>query len=152
MKFTHIALSVSLACSAAGCDSASTPDATLPATTAAPSGNGTAATARSSAIKTLVSSDNGMLSVDPGLIDLCTHQDGTVEADVKWDATSAKTEGVQVFFEGLDGNKKLWASGGATGSGQMGHWLQAGTQVVMVNSHDNQELARVKLSSVPCAL
>lgn len=103
------------------------------------------------AVTTKVVSDNGMLTVDPAVIDACTHPDGVVASDISWNATSAGTEGVEVFLQGPEGDRKLWSAAGAVAGDRTGPWMREGSEVILVNGSDKKELARIAITSQACA-
>lgn len=104
-----------------------------------------------SAVQTRVVTENGMLTADPAIIDLCNRPEGIVESDISWNATAAGTEGVEVLVQNPGEQKKLWTAAGAVGKARTGPWMRDGSQVFLVNGKDQQELARIQFKSQPCA-
>lgn len=94
-------------------------------------------------------SENGMLTVDPAIVRACPGADA-IAAKVRWNATSAGTEGIQLWMQGPGEEKKLWSAAGAVGEGDMGPWLREGSAVILVNGEDKKELARIVIAAVPC--
>jgi len=92
-----------------------------------------------------------MLTVDPAVVDACTHPDNLAAVNVTWDATAAGTEGIQIFLQDAAGAKKLWSAAGAKGSQETGQWMADGSQVILVNGADSRELGRVGIKFTPCA-
>lgn len=105
----------------------------------------------STVVLTQVVAENGMLTVDPAIIDLCNKPEGIVASDVSWNATAAGTEGVEVLVQSPGEEKKLWSAAGAVGKARTGPWMRDGSQVILVNGEDRQELARIQIKSQPCA-
>lgn len=101
-------------------------------------------------VETRITSENEMLTVDPAIIDLCKKPEGIVESDVSWNASTTGTEGVEIWLQSPEGEKKVWAAGGAVLSGRTGPWMREGSEVILVNGENKQELARVKIKSRPC--
>lgn len=112
------------------------------------SGNRQVAT---SPVETKVVSENGMLTVDPAIIDLCEKPEGIVASDVSWNANSAGTEGVEIWLQGADGTKTLWSASGAVFASRTGTWMSDGSEVIMVDGENDQELARIRIKAKPCA-
>ena len=127
------------------------PAATAPAdaATAPTASAGTPATAEPAS--GTVIAEGGMLTVEPGIVDACSHPENVAVVSVRWDATAAGTEGVQLFLQDAAGNKKLWSAAGAKGSQDTGPWMADGSEVILVNAADSRELGRVKISFTPCA-
>lgn len=96
-----------------------------------------------------VTSDNGMLTVAPAIIDLCAHPEGFVAADVRSDATSTGTESSEIWLES-DGIRKLWSGSGAVFEGRTGVWLKDGSKVSLVDKRDGNELASITLKANTC--
>lgn len=98
-----------------------------------------------------VTSENGMLSVNPGIIDMCRHPDGIISSKVNWNAASEGREGVEVWLQGKDEKEaKLWSADGPTANSTTGKWLQDGHFVILLDGASKTELARVKITSRPC--
>jgi hypothetical protein len=91
-----------------------------------------------------------MLTITPGVIDLCTATDGLVASKVEWDAASTGTNGIQVWLESPGEGKKLWSEAGAVGHSVTGKWLRDGSTVSLVNGETKAELAALRLTAVPC--
>ncbi len=98
----------------------------------------------------VLTSDNHMLIVRHGRIDLCENPDGVVSSEVEWNATTAGTEGTQVWLKERDKEAVLWSEAGAVSKSTTGHWLRDGTEIVLKNAENNRELARVEVTAVPC--
>jgi hypothetical protein len=95
-------------------------------------------------------SENGMLTVDPAIIDLCKEKEGIVASKVSWNATSAKTEGAQIWLQDSGQERKLWSAGGALESSTTGRWMRDGSTVILVNGENDEELARIAITARPC--
>ena len=95
-------------------------------------------------------SENGMLTVRNGRIDLCTNPEGIVSSDVDWNATEARTEGTQVWLKEANKAAVLWSAAGAISSSHTGVWLRDGTEIILKDAENMSELARVKVTSIAC--
>lgn len=96
-------------------------------------------------------SANGMLTVDPATVDLCSQAEGVVAADVSWNASGKARSGVEVWLQGPGEQKKLWSADGAVHAARTGRWLRAGSLVMLVDGETRQELARIQVDARPCA-
>jgi hypothetical protein len=96
------------------------------------------------------SSENGMLTVSPAAISACDSQDVGISSDVSWNAASVGTEGVEVWLQNPEGEKKLWSASGAVDKSTTGPWMRVGSVVILVNGEDKKELARIDITSIPC--
>lgn len=95
-------------------------------------------------------SPNGMLTVDPAVVDACREPEGIVASKVSWNASSAGTEGAEVWLQNPGEEKKLWSAGGAIGASTTGRWMRNDTTVILVNGEDKRELARITIKFKPC--
>jgi hypothetical protein len=93
---------------------------------------------------------SGMLTVKPGAIDGCESSGGPIAVEVSWDASSARTHGVQIFLQDKGGERKLWSAAGATGKGMTGSWMRDGSVITLVNGENGVQLAQAILKEVPC--
>lgn len=100
----------------------------------------------------VVTSENGLLTVAKGRIDLCSEPEGLVASEVSWDASSVGTEGTQVWLKEAEKEPVLWSESGAKDSSATGKWLRDGTEVILINGENKQELARIKVEAIPCKL
>ena len=137
MNFFRVVLVAFAVIAVAGCER-SAPQAPSPAQTLAP-------------VATQVVSENGMLTVDPAIIDLCEKPEGVVESDVSWNATATGTEGTEVWLQSPEGEKKLWSATGAVSKSRTGPWMREGSEVILINAENRQELARIQIKSHRCA-
>ena len=147
-KSVALLLAVSMALSA--CDSGAGKDSAVTAGPASALAPVATVAAPSPATVTRQVSANGMLTVDPAVIDTCTNTGGVIASEVSWDASAARTDGVEVYLQTGD-EKKLWSAAAAVGKETTGAWLQDGSQVILVNGADKQELARIVIKAQPCA-
>lgn len=97
-----------------------------------------------------VTTDNGMLTLDPAFLSSCAGAPDIIATQVKWDASATGTEGAEIWLQSVGEEKKLWAATGATGSGETGPWMRVGSMVILVDGRNKQELARLALGSRPC--
>lgn len=95
-------------------------------------------------------SDNGMLTVSPAIIDLCTVPEGIIAVDVSWDATSTGTDGTQVWLESPGEGRKLWSAAGAKLQARTGVWMRDGSKVILVGNA-GAELAQIQISARTCS-
>lgn len=95
-------------------------------------------------------SDNNMLALDPAFLSLCPGTPELIAAQVTWDASATGTTGVEIWLQSPGEEKKLWAASGATGSGQTGPWMRAGSTVILLDGRDNTELARIAVGTRSC--
>lgn len=69
---------------------------------------------------------------------------------ITWDVTGkAETESVKLYA-GDGTNAKLFASGGAQGSGETGQWVTPGGLFVLRNGRDEAELDRMTIPGPAC--
>ena len=101
-------------------------------------------------IPEFLSDPSNMLTLRPGAIDRCANADGIIAAEVSWDATAAKTEGVHVFLQNAGEERTLWSTAGAVGKDTTGKWMRDGAMVILIDATNQQELARVQLKDVAC--
>ncbi|PJK00100.1 hypothetical protein CO615_05410 [Lysobacteraceae bacterium NML75-0749] len=93
-----------------------------------------------------------MLSATPGSINLCEAEDGVISSHIAWDASSAATEGVEVWLQGKEETEpKLWSADGAVASSTTGKWLSDGHRVILLDGSTKSELARLTFKAVPCS-
>ncbi len=94
----------------------------------------------------------GMLTLAPGAIDLCVATEGAIAMDVTWNATQANTDGIKIFLtDPATGEEKLWLAAPAQGTDKTGPWMREGTLVRLVDANANADLAKLTVTSVPCA-
>lgn len=96
------------------------------------------------------SSDNGMLSVSPGVANECGGPSEGMSAQVKWDASSVQTQGVEVWLQAPGEDKKLWSAGGVVGESKTGPWLRPGSMIFLINGENDQELAKIEITAAEC--
>lgn len=96
-------------------------------------------------------SENGMLTVDPAVVDTCSRPDNVVAARVSWNASAAGTEGIEIWLQSPGEERKLWLASGAVASEQTGPWLKDGSTVTLVNGEDKRELATVLIEGRGCS-
>lgn len=92
----------------------------------------------------------GALTLKPGGIDRCKTSDGPVSIEVSWDARAFGTEGVHVFLQNPNEERKLWSSAGAVGSEKTGEWMQDGSTVILVNAVNGKDIANLTMRDVAC--
>lgn len=92
----------------------------------------------------------GALTLKPGGIDRCKTSDGPVSIEVSWNATAFGTEGVHVFLQNPNEERKLWSSAGAVGSERTGEWMQDGSMVILVNAANGMDIANLTMRDVAC--
>ena len=114
--------------------------------------NPQAAAASPTPVVTAVTSSNGMLTVDPAVIDLCKNPEGIIAADVKWNASSTGTESTEVWLESPGEGRKRWSGAGAIFETRTGTWLRDGSKVILINNGTKQELAQIQIVAKPCAI
>lgn len=91
-----------------------------------------------------------MLTVSPGVANVCGGQTEGMTAKVKWDASSVQTQGVEVWLQAPGEDKKLWSAAGVVGESKTGPWLRPGSAIFLINGENDQELAKVEITATPC--
>lgn len=137
MNYPNCALLLAAIALAAGC----TPDGPPPLVPGSSAGQVQAPS---------VGNAEGMLKLDPAIVDLCKQSDGLMAADIGWNAATAGTKGVEVWVHAPGERKKLWLAGGAVDSARTGRWLRDGTVVTLVNAENEQTLADVQIAAQAC--
>lgn len=95
-------------------------------------------------------SDNGMLTVDKARIDLCSEPEGIVSSLIRWDASASGTQTTQIWLQLPGQSAVLWSQAGAAGQASTGRWLRDGSQVILIDPENDQQLARIKIRALPC--
>lgn len=139
---THVLPVLALSVLICSCSAEVTPNANQQPSTAPQS---------SPTISQSVASENGMLTANPGVINLCEVTDEIISSHVSWDASSATTEGVEVWLQGKEeAAPKLWSADGPVGNSTTGKWLQNGHRIILIDGASKSELARINIKAVPC--
>lgn len=98
-----------------------------------------------------ITSENGMLSATPGVINLCEAEDGIISSHVSWDASSTDAEGVEVWLQGKEeAEPKLWSADGPVSSSTTGKWLREGHQITLIDGASKSELAKLEIKAITC--
>lgn len=123
-----------------GCQKAAPPADSLPAP--APVEAGTAdATAQSSDV---------VFTVTPGEVHMCDGRDRVV-SEVSWRVTDPAVSTVKVEIDTeTDPARKVFTSGGATGSEKTGDWVVKGVRFHLMDGVSGKELASHQVAGLPC--
>jgi len=91
--------------------------------------------------------ENGLMNGNAELAPTCSTP---AVLSITWDvAGKAETESVKLYA-GDGTNAKLFASGGAQGSGETGQWVTPGGLFVLRNGRDEAELDRMTIPGPAC--
>ena len=96
-----------------------------------------------------VTSENGMLTIDPATIDLCQHPEGVVAVDVRSDASASGTNATEIVLQSQEG-RKVWSGSGAVFRGRTGVWMREGDRIILVDKRGGTDLAAIAISSRTC--
>ena len=112
-----------------------------------PAGPSADVAATAPAPTTAFKGDQGMMTGKAGSVPTCS---APAEISVAWDVSGkASTESVKLYV-GDGTNAKLFASGGAQGTGKTGPWVVPGGVFVLRNGQDESELDRMAIPGPAC--